>query len=83
MMAQQMLSMAQWDNQNRTDKFVGGRQGCLRSGAWCEKAPLGYRKEGKSRNTWCYLNDDGKLLKRRSNGNWEGCLILRFCPNCL
>ena len=64
MMAQQMLSMAQWDNQNRTDKFVGGRQGCLRSGAWCEKAPLGYRKEGKSRNTWCYLNDEGKLLKK-------------------
>lgn len=72
LMAQQMLSMAQWDNQNRTDKFLGGRQGCLRSGAWCEKAPLGYRKEGKSRNTWCYLNDAGKLIKKAFKWKLEG-----------
>lgn len=53
LMAQQTLSMAQWDNQNRTDKFVDGRANCLRSGAWCEKAPMGYSKEGKSRETFC------------------------------
>lgn len=63
MMAQNTLAMAQWDNQNRTDKFVGGRADCLKAGAWCEKAPLGYSKEGKSRDTYCYLNKEGKLLR--------------------
>lgn len=62
MMAQNTLAMAQWDNQNRTDKFVGGRADCMRAGAWIERAPLGYYKVGKSRDTHCYLNDDGKLI---------------------
>ena len=63
MMAQQSLSMAQWDNQNRTDKFVDGKNDCINSGAWCLKAPLGYYKEGKSRNTICKLNEDGQHIK--------------------
>ena len=57
LMAQQTLSMAQWDNQNRTDKFVGGRIDCMKAGAYIEKAPLGYYKEGKSRETYCRLDD--------------------------
>lgn len=28
----------------------------------CEKAPLGYSKDGKSRETFCYLNETGKLI---------------------
>lgn len=72
MMAQNTLSMAQWDNQNRTDKFVSGRQGCLRSGAWCEKAPMGYSKKGKSRDTWCYPNEQGLLLKKAFKWKLEG-----------
>lgn len=63
LMAQHTLSMAQWDNQNRTDKFMDGREKCIQAGAWILKSPLGYYKVGKSRNTWCYLNDKGKLLR--------------------
>ena len=69
LMAKNTLNMAEWDNQNRTDKFTGGREKCLQSGAWVEKAPLGYYKEGKSRNTYCYLNEDGKIL--RSAFKWK------------
>ena len=62
LMAQNTLAMAQWDNQNRTDKFVGGRADCIKAGAWVEKCPKGYRKEGKSRDTYCYLTDEGRLI---------------------
>lgn len=72
MMAQNTLAMAQWDNQNRTDKFVGGRADCIKDGAWCEKAPFGYYKEGKSRNAWCYLNEDGKLLRKAFKWKLQG-----------
>ena len=64
MMAQNTLSFAELDNQNRTDKFVTGKEDCMRAGAWVHKAPFGYSKKGKSRSTICYLNDDGKLLKK-------------------
>ena len=64
MMAQNTLAMAQWDNQNRTDKFVTGRADCMKAGAWIEKAPRGYYKEGKSRETFCYLDDTGKLIAK-------------------
>lgn len=64
LMAQYTLGLAQWDNQNRTDKFVGGRIDCMRAGAYIEKAPLGYYKEGKSRETFCYLDENGKLIKK-------------------
>ena len=55
MWAQNSLSAAEWDNQNRTDKFVSGKEQCLRAGAWVLKAPLGYFKVGKSRETECRL----------------------------
>ena len=64
LMAQQTLSMAQWDNQNRTDKFVGGRIDCMKAGAYIEKAPFGYYKEGKSRETFCYMDANGKLIAK-------------------
>jgi len=87
MMAQHTLSMAQWDNQNRTDKFVDGRVNCLRSGAWCEKAPLGYSKEGKSRETFCYLNETGKLIKKafkwKLNGDANSTILYRLEANGL
>ena len=63
MMAQSTLSLAELDNQNRTDKFTDGREKCIQAGAWIQKPPFGYYKEGKSRNTWCYLNDKGKILR--------------------
>ena len=72
LMAQQTLSMAQWDNQNRTDKFVGGRIDCMRAGVYIEKAPLGYYKVGKSRDTYCYLNEKGKLLSKAFQWKLEG-----------
>lgn len=72
MMAQNTLAMAQWDNQNRTDKFVGGRADCIRAGAWVEKAPLGYQKVGKSRDAWCYLNDEGKVIRNAFRWKLQG-----------
>ena len=87
MMAQNSLNMAQWDNQNRTDKFVDGRANCLRSGAWCEKAPLGYSKEGKSRETFCYLNDTGKLIRKafrwKLNGDANTIILHKLEANGL
>ncbi len=72
LMAQNTLSMAQWDNQNRSDKFVSGRQDCMRNGAWCTKPPIGYKKQGKSRNSWCYPDENGMLLKRAFKWKLEG-----------
>lgn len=51
LMASIGLALAQWDNANRVDKFVSGRRDCLLKGVWVEKAPMGYYKEGKSKNT--------------------------------
>ena len=64
MMAKNTLNLAEWDNQNRTDKFTDGRERCLKAGAWVEKVPFGYYKVGKSRDTFCYLNENGKLLRK-------------------
>ena len=72
MMAQNTLSFAELDNQNRTDKFVTGKEDCLRAGAWVLKAPFGYYKQGKSRNTECYLNDMGKLVKKAFHWKLQG-----------
>lgn len=72
MMAQHTISMAEWDNQNRTDKFVGGRADCIKAGAWCERAPLGYKKEGKSRSTWCYLDKNGRIIRSAFKWKLEG-----------
>ena len=55
--------LASYDNSKRVDKFLSGRYDCLQKGIWVEKAPLGYIKEGKSKNTVCRLDDNGKLLR--------------------
>ena len=64
LMAKNSITYAEWDNQNRVDKFVDGKSACMMAGAYVLPAPCGYYKEGKSRNTWCYLNEQGKLIKK-------------------
>ncbi len=64
MMIQFKLSMAQWDNTNRTNKFVSGRKHCMESGVWCGKRPLGYDKEGKSIRAEYTINATGKLIRK-------------------
>ena len=72
LMAKNSVNMAEWDNQNRTDKFITGRDDCMQSGAWCQKAPFGYYKEGKSRDAWCYLNEEGKAVRHAFKWKLEG-----------
>ena len=62
--ARTLLTFATYDNEIRTDKFISGREHCFKSGVWCRKAPLGYTKTGKSINTMCVLNEDGKLIRK-------------------
>ena len=73
MMAQNTLSFAELDNQTRTDKFVSGKEQCLRAGAWVLKVPLGYYKEGKSRDTYCRLNNTGRLIAKAFRWKLDGC----------
>ena len=72
MMAQNTLSFAELDNQTRTDKFVSGKQDCIRAGAWAEKAPLGYSKVGKSREAKCVLNEQGLLIAKAFKWKLQG-----------
>ena len=72
LMASISLSLAQWDNANRVDKFTSGRKDCLMKGIWVEPVPLGYYKEGKSKNTMCYLNEDGKFIRQAFLWKLEG-----------
>jgi len=72
MMAQSTLSFAELDNQTRTDKFVSGKEQCIRAGFWVLKAPMGYYKEGKSRNVKCCLNNDGKLIAKAFRWKLQG-----------
>ena len=62
--ARSLLTFATYDNEIRTDKFISGREYCFRNGVWCRKAPLGYVKTGKSINSRCMLNEEGKLIKK-------------------
>ena len=64
MMLQIKLSMAEWDNANRTNKFSSGIENCLRQGVYIGAKPLGYNKTGKSINTTYTINADGLLLKQ-------------------
>ncbi|CCY34927.1 putative uncharacterized protein [Alistipes sp. CAG:831] len=73
LMASIALSLSQWDNTNRVDKFISGRRNCLLKGVWVEKAPLGYYKEGKSKNTVCRLNDIGMLIRQAFIWKLDGC----------
>ncbi len=72
LMAGVKLCMAQWDNENRTDKFVAGRKHCFESGVWCGKRPLGYDKEGKSLGAKYTINSTGRLLRKAFIWKLEG-----------
>jgi DNA invertase Pin-like site-specific DNA recombinase len=72
LMATISLGLAEWDNKNRVDKFISGRKDCLLKGVWAEKAPRGYTKEGKSKNSMCKLNDEGRLIRRAFLWKLEG-----------
>ena len=72
LMLGQKLLLAQWDNENRTDKFTEGRINCLKSGVYTGAVPLGYDKEGKSRNRVYFINDQGKLIRKAFEWKLQG-----------
>ena len=72
MMMQFKLSLAQWDNTNRTNKFTSGRKHCMESGVWCGKRPMGYNKEGKSINAQFTINETGKLIRKAFKWKLQG-----------
>ena len=81
MMIHIKLGLAEWDNGNRTDKFVSGRKHCLESGVYCGAAkPLGYDKHGKSLGTYFTVNDKGHLIRKAFKWKLQGyanCEILK------
>lgn len=64
LMMQFDVSLAQWDNGNRTDKFTSGRKHCIESGVWCGRRPLGYDKAGKSLGATYTINKTGELIRK-------------------
>ena len=73
MMIKFKLTLAEWDNGNRTDKFTSGRKHCLESGVYCGAAkPLGYDKHGKSMGTTFTINDKGKLIAKAFRWKLQG-----------
>ena len=72
MMIQIKLSLAQWDNTNRTNKFTLGRKHCMESGVWCGKRPIGYDKKGKSVNAQFTINATGKLIRAAFKWKLQG-----------
>ena len=81
LMIKMKLALAEWDNGNRTDKFVSGRKHCLESGVYCGAAkPLGYDKHGKSLGTYFTVNDKGHLIRKAFKWKLQGyanCEILK------
>ena len=78
MMMQFKLSLAQWDNTNRTNKFVSGRKHCMESGVWCGKRPMGYDKSGKSINAEFTINATGKLIRKAFQWKLQGAENFRI-----
>lgn len=68
----QKLILAQWDNENRTDKFTQGRISCLKSGVYTGAVPLGYDKQGKSRNRTFSINETGRLIGKAFQWKLQG-----------
>ena len=81
LMIKMKLALAEWDNGNRTDKFVSGRKHCPESGVYCGAAkPLGYDKHGKSLGTYFTVNDKGHLIRKAFKWKLQGyanCEILK------
>ena len=72
LMIQIKLNLAEWDNTNRTNKFVSGRKHCMESGVWIGKRPIGYNKVGKSINTEYTINETGKLIRKAFKWKLQG-----------
>ena len=72
MMIQFKLSLAQWDNTNRTNKFVSGRRHCMESGVWCGIRPMGYDKTGSSINAQYTINSTGRLIRKAFKWKLQG-----------
>ena len=72
LMLQMKLCMSEWDNANRTDKFIRGRKNCLEKGVYCGHLPLGYDKEGKSLNRRFTINKDGRLIRKAFDWKLQG-----------
>ena len=72
LMLQMKLCMSEWDNANRTDKFIRGRKNCLEKGVYCGHLPIGYDKEGKSLNRRFTINDDGRLIRMAFEWKLQG-----------
>ena len=67
------LTLAEWDNGNRTDKFTSGRKHCLQNGIYIGASkPLGYDKHGKSMSTTYTLNTKGRLIGKAFKWKLQG-----------
>ena len=72
MMMQFKLSLAQWDNTNRTNKFTSGRKHCMENGVWVGIRPMGYDKKGESIHTEYTINETGKLIRKAFKWKLQG-----------
>lgn len=72
MMMQFKLSLAQWDNTNRTNKFTSGRKHCMENGVWVGIRPMGYDKKGESIHTEYTINATGKLIRKAFKWKLQG-----------
>lgn len=66
------FSTATLDNEIREDKFYAGRKHCYESGAYIGVLPRGYVREGKSLNSVCKLNDEGRLIAKAFRWKLDG-----------
>ena len=66
------LVLAQWDNGNRTDKFMSGRKHCMENGVWVGIRPMGYDKKGESIHTEYTINETGKLIRMAFKWKLQG-----------
>ena len=72
MMMQFKLSLAQWDNTNRANKFTSGRKHCMENGVWVGIRPMGYDKKGESIHTEYTINETGKLIRKAFKWKLQG-----------
>lgn len=72
LMIQFKICMSQWDNTNRVDKFISGRNHCLETGVFTGHRPEGYDKHGKSINTTYTVNKRGKLIRKAFKWKLQG-----------
>ena len=78
LMLQVQLCMSEWDNANRTDKFVRGRKNCLQHGVYCGRIPMGYDKIGKSLNRTFRINEKGEAIRKAFQWKLQGVANIRI-----